>query len=1069
MPCKLKSAGSLLLAATISAVLAGCGPVEEKTLNTDTVEYTPEERPVAVVAGVEEDKTEVPPNTEVTLTSRLLGPVTDQTVVWTQTSGTPLDGLTGLDQQELTFTAPAVSGTETFTFQLSVLDGDGNPELDENGNPVLDEITITVFDESSKIVLEVETEGVSTGPTIVSDGDANFLPGGVGSHTSDFIPGTSVTFTVNVPSDTFVTLYGTFAIPASGYGDGKGAVITVNGLSTEVFIPATGSFAEYRYGVYKLNAGDNIIEVGGGWDYYRLDSIAMVTAEAPAGPVPVVDQLVNDNATQSAKDLMSFLVENYGSATLSGQTEFPRKDGDSFPLTEFNKITAATGDDAPAIVAFDYMNYSSSHSGNNFDGLTESIIAEHEAKNIVISALWHWRAPSGNTGSEGSFYSNGTNFDLAAALADTNSAEYAELIADIDIIAAELQKLEDADVPVLWRPLHEASGGWFWWGNHGADALKDLWVLMYDRMTTHHGLDNLIWVFTHTHGLPEDWYPGDDYVDIVGFDGYADPRNDSSATFSQEYATLKDRHDGQKLIALTETGTIPNVETMHGANAWWSFFITWNSEVWDSSSVIGPQGANSTDVDTFYAQDGVINLADIPGGRAKTEAGIFDNFEISSAGFEGQINWSPSPGLSVMSDWAASGAYSLTYSKDLSAEAGANGVIMQTYPAGGIDVSSVNTLSLNANAMNVGDSVTIKLWAKDGSGVWRDAGATALVAGGLDLAIDVSDIDNVSGFGLQIEGFDTAATDAKFYLDNVRLDDTLIHDFEPQTSGFEGQINWSTKPGITVTNGWATSGVQALTYVKDLSAEAGANGVIMQTYPEGGIDVTGVNMLKVSANAVNAGDATTIKLWAKDGAGVWRDAGATALVAGGLELAVDVSDIDNVSGFGLQIENFDATATDAMFYLDNVRLDDAVLFDFEGTGKWEFQNNWSPVSGIQLAQDWVADGANSLSGVVQLADGDDNVVLQTYPVDGLLLGDVTTLHITASAKDAGSSLQAMLFVKDQDGTWSDSGAVDVVDGGVELSIDVSGLSELSGFGVRFMSPDNSTTPAQFYIDKVEFK
>ena len=67
---------------------------------------------------------------------------------------------------------------------------------------------------------------------------------------------------------------------------------------------------------------------------------------------------------------------------------------------------------------------------------------------------------------------------------------YDLLIRDIDAIAEQLKRLQDAGVPVLWRPLHEASGGWFWWGNAGAEAYKELYVLLYDRLTNHHDRGN---------------------------------------------------------------------------------------------------------------------------------------------------------------------------------------------------------------------------------------------------------------------------------------------------------------------------------------------------------------------------------------------------------------------------------------------------------------------------------------------------------------------------------------------------------------------------------------------------
>ncbi len=96
------------------------------------------------------------------------------------------------------------------------------------------------------------------------------------------------------------------------------------------------------------------------------------------------------------------------------------------------------------------------------------------------------------------------------------------LIRDIDAISEQLKILQDNNVTVLWRPLHEASGGWFWWGCRGKDAYQWLWNLMYERQTHYHKLNNLIWVW---NGQDPDWYVGDDRCDIIGEDVYADARN----------------------------------------------------------------------------------------------------------------------------------------------------------------------------------------------------------------------------------------------------------------------------------------------------------------------------------------------------------------------------------------------------------------------------------------------------------------------------------------------------------------------------------------------------------------
>jgi mannan endo-1,4-beta-mannosidase len=1043
--------------------LAGCLGGED--LNTETASYMPQPKPLNVISA---EDVEVKPGDTVNLSSRLVGTVNGQTLIWSQISGASVD-IGNTTSPTISFVIPASIISDKLVFQVAALDSSGNQVNDADGNALTDTVEVTVFDPESVILLDVSGSSATLNSATLSvPGDDHYVPGAAGEiHTADLEPGQSVTFTIDDESG-FYTLNIRYVIP-SDYG-GKMANALVNGVKFEFPFDATGQWAEYRVGVIKLNDGVNTIEVGGGWGYYRIDSISLIPAAQPSEPLAVAGTLINPNATNEALALMEYLSANYATSTLSGQTEFPRKEGDTFPLTEFNKITAATGDDAPAIVAFDYMNYSASHVGAEHNGLSEAMIEAHNDKNMILSALFHWRSPSGTIEEGiGEFYTEKTTFNLAAAIADTSSDEYAELLVDIDTVSLELKKLANASIPILWRPLHEAEGGWFWWGAQGSTALKDLWMLMHDRMTNMHGLNNLIWVYTHTRNLDTDWYPGDDYVDIVGYDGYADPKNDSTATFATQYTTLMNRHNGQKMVALTETGAIPNVALMHEQRAWWSFFITWNSAEWDPRSVIGPQGADPATIDANYAYDGLLNLADIPGGVAKLEAGTYADFDVSTVGFQAQVSWSPTAGLATSDKWASSGSRSLYLMKDLSAEDAPTNVILQTYPVGGIDVTGITKLTLDAHAINAGDATTIKLWAKNGDGVWRDEGANVITIDGSSLSIDVSDIELLQGFGLQIENFDTASTAAEFYLDNIRLDDTLMFDFEPEVFGFQAQVNWGPTNGLTVTDDWATSGERALTIIKDLSVIEGINNVIFQTYPVNGIDVTAVSMLTLSAHAVDAGSDTTIKLWAKDGDGVWRDAGAAVISENALELSIDVSDLERLQAFGLQIENFDSTSTNARFYLDNVRLDDVILFNFEGTKGWEFQVNWSPVDGIHLSSDWKTNGDSAMAGKTQLVDGDDNIILQTYPAGGLILGDVSTLNIMAYATDAGDVVTAQLWVKDQDGVWRDSGAVAITENGVQLSVDISDYVGIQGFGVRFQGAVNSATESKYFIDNVVFE
>lgn len=761
---------AILVASIMFAGISGC--VEGEKINTETAEYTPESRQLGVIAG---EDGEFAPGEQVTIDGRLVGTTAGQTILWSQTEGDSI-AIEDWTSTTLNFVAPQVEAIEAYTFEIKAIDEDGSVVVDADGSELKDDVTITVFDPEKLITLEAEDSSVATlkgTVRIVDKNDDMYIAGHSGtSHTSDINPGDSVTFNVNLDAPGYYTVYLNYAI-GIGYG-GKVGQVKVNGVVSELSLAETGKFEQIRVDVFNMNQGENTIEVGGGWSYYRVDSIQILPAAAPAAPLAVEPSLVNPNATSTTKKLMEFLTQNYGSSTLSGQTEFPAKVGNEFPLTNFDAIVDATEDDAPAIVAFDYMNYSASYNGSDIAGLTDSIIKAHEEKNIIVSALFHWRAPSGNEAEQGCFYSDCTSFDLTAALADEQSDDYKALINDIDTVALELTKLANADIPVLWRPLHEAEGEWFWWGAHGSDALKQLWEIMYERMTNHHQLNNLIWVFTHTQSLSADWYPGDEYVDIVGYDGYAEPKNDDEVTFKSQFSTLKDRHNGKKLVALTETGTIPNVETMHEQNAWWSFFITWNSETWDTSSVIGPQGADKITIDSNYSFDGIINLLDLPNTTEKVEAGTYENFEANSDEFdisawEFQNNWSPTDGINLSTAWFSDGAQSLSGETQL--VEGDDNIILQTYPEGGVVLGSVNTLKITAHTENAGSDVQIQLFAKDQNDEWRDGGAVPLSENGTQLSLDISDLNELSGFGVRFMGAKGSVdTPSQFYIDSVEFE-----------------------------------------------------------------------------------------------------------------------------------------------------------------------------------------------------------------------------------------------------------------------------------------------------------
>jgi len=303
--------------------------------------------------------------------------------------------------------------------------------------------------------------------------------------------------------------------------------------------------------------------------------------------------LTDPNATSETKSLMSYLVDYYGMQVLSGQQE----------MSEIDYIYSVTGKE-PAIGVFDLMEYSPSRveHGANPTGQVESEISWADTGGGMVSLSWHWNAPTDLIDTPGhewwrGFYTHATTFDINAVLDDPCGTRYQLVLRDLDAIAVQLQKFEDANLPVLWRPLHEASGGWFWWGAKGPAPFIELWRLMHDRFVNYHGLHNLIWVYTVGDAS---WYPGDAYVDVVGMDIYPSDPNASMAGFWQD---TQSRHEGVKLVALSESGIVPNPNNIRSYGVWWSWFSVWSGEFIHDT--------DQTFLNTVYHDEDIITLDEL--------------------------------------------------------------------------------------------------------------------------------------------------------------------------------------------------------------------------------------------------------------------------------------------------------------------------------------------------------------------------------------------------------------------------------------------------------------------------
>jgi mannan endo-1,4-beta-mannosidase len=366
-------------------------------------------------------------------------------------------------------------------------------------------------------------------------------------------------------------LYNLYIRYAAPFGE-KFNFVYVNevNLGSVQFTPSN-TFVETRVGKVFLNKGSNTIAIVKEWGYFELDNIRLEPSDYSEID-HVAPQLVVSNSSEKTVALYNFLCKTYGKVILSGQYG-----GD----TEFNKIKSASGK-TPLIRGFDLIDYSPSRVAHGASSTeTEKAISWNVQKGIVTFA-WHWNAPKDlidqpNKEWWRGFYTEATTFDVTKAMNNGASEEYQLILRDIDAIAIQLTKLKDANVPVLWRPLHEAEGAWFWWGAKGPEACKWLWKLVYDRLVQHHQLNNLIWVWTSTaSAAAQDWYPGDAYVDIIGADIYLPAGNYGSNLIM--FDNLASIFEGKRLITLSENGPIPDPERLFLERSAWNWFCTWSGD-----------------------------------------------------------------------------------------------------------------------------------------------------------------------------------------------------------------------------------------------------------------------------------------------------------------------------------------------------------------------------------------------------------------------------------------------------------------------------------------------------------
>ncbi len=453
-------------------------------------------------------------------------------------------------------------------------------------------------------VYEAEDAALSGASSIQNDAGAS---GGraVGNFAED---NDNVTFTIEVPAAGSYCL----TLTARGLGGDKYNEVLVDGDTAGGFDSKGDAYTDAALRRVMLTAGRHTVSIRKSWGWILLDKLTVTEDEAISSKVyEVSPELINPNADANTKALFRYLCESYGTYTLSGQV---CNDGLNGP--EFKAIYEATGK-YPAICGLDMMDYCPSRVARGARSNAVDTALDFHRNGGIVTFCWHWNAPDkymkpgdtpeGNPRWWGGFNTSNTDFDIAAVMDGRDPEGKALIDADIAEIAKQLNILRDAGVPVLWRPLHEASGGWFWWGAKGADAYKKLWYYLYDQLTNVYGCTNLIWVW---NGQAADWYPGDAYVDIIGEDIYAGEH--SYGAQNAKFSELLEYSGTNKIIALTENGTVFDIDNVVAANSRWMWFGTWCGGFVEQNGQYSEAYTERSIMNKTYNSEHVITLDELP-------------------------------------------------------------------------------------------------------------------------------------------------------------------------------------------------------------------------------------------------------------------------------------------------------------------------------------------------------------------------------------------------------------------------------------------------------------------------
>lgn len=383
---------------------------------------------------------------------------------------------------------------------------------------------------------------------------------------------------------------------------------TINGNSKGIiYIDDVTAFTDFTVNGIYLKKGENYITLQGVSGTAYIDCVTVKNgASVPDSYYSMSALPVNSDANAQTVRIMNYFSEIYGEKTLSGQTV---TNGTNAEIAAIFKLTGRL-----PVIRCGELAYAQADSPLYDEALTDlDLAAEWSENGGLVSYDWTWYSPCDDS----HYLAQMTSFDFTKAVSDTDvsaasfetiekiygdggiSTECFRLIQSMDEMAEKLKILRDKNVTVLFHPLYDPDGEIYWW-SESAEAYKWLWQTMVKRFSEYHGLNNIIWVWSGS----EEFYPGSDYVDIIGEDVYNFTQDSGNLRIlSAAYAAA------DKSVSMTRCVRIPDPDILDRDNAKWLWFTLMGGDyIIDENAVLTGKYSSNDEIDKAYNHESVITL-----------------------------------------------------------------------------------------------------------------------------------------------------------------------------------------------------------------------------------------------------------------------------------------------------------------------------------------------------------------------------------------------------------------------------------------------------------------------------